>query len=184
MLLMGLPAYIAFTYWAAGRREGPSQVLLVSQVPPASEGALGSLVRIGGGLGTLVLGGHLLVVSAVTLATLLGMSQAAIGLTIVSVGTSLPELSTSLVAAVRGQGDIAVGNVLGSNIFNVLGILGVSAVVSPLAPEVIQKMDLLIVVGFSSALAILLFTRLRLERHEGVILFAGYLLYAGSVLTS
>jgi len=95
-----------------------------------------SIAAVVGGLALLVVGSHFFVEGAVTLATRWGMSQMAIGLTIVAVGTSLPELATSLIAAIKRQGDVAIGNIVGSNIFNVLGILGIAALVRPLdAPE-------------------------------------------------
>ena len=113
-----------------------------------------TLVQIGAGLFLLVVGGRLLIVGAVDFAQTLGVPQAIIGLTLVAVGTSLPELVTSLVATLRGQGDIVIGCVVGSNVFNVLGILGTTALVVPLEPEVISLLDLLLMVGLSLALGL------------------------------
>jgi cation:H+ antiporter len=134
------------------------------------------------GFASLVVGGHLLVTAAVELATLLGMSQAAIGLTIVAIGTSLPEFATSVMASLRGNGDIAIGNVVGSNIFNILGILGLTAVIHPLELGAITWLDLGAMVGFACVLGVLLLTRLQLGRAEGAFLLAGYISYTSWLL--
>jgi cation:H+ antiporter len=118
----------------------------------------------------------------VELATLLGMSQAAIGLTIVAIGTSMPEFATSVMASLRGQGDIAIGNVVGSNIFNILGILGLTAVIHPLELGAITWLDLGVMVALACVLGVLLLTRLRLGRGEGAFLLAGYLSYTSWLL--
>lgn len=104
-----------------------------------------------------------------------GVSEAVIGLTLVAVGTSLPELSISVIAAFRRHVDVAVGNVLGSNIFNLLGILGVSAVLQPLpVHERILQFDQWIMLGASFILVAFLFTGHRLNRLEGALLLLGY----------
>jgi cation:H+ antiporter len=136
------------------------------------------------GVTSLVGGGHLLVLAAVELATLLGLTQATIGLTVVAVGTSLPELATSVVASRRGQGDIAVGNVVGSNIFNVLGILGATAVIHPLALGAITWIDLGTMVVVAATLTAMIATRLCLGRVEGALLLAGFVAYMGWLLTA
>ena len=135
------------------------------------------LLFITGGLLLLVIGSRLLVISATDIARLIGISEAVIGLTIISAGTSMPELATSMVAALRRQPDIAVGNVVGSNIFNILGILGVASIANPLSPTGITKLDLWVMVGFSVALLPLLYTDLKLQRWEGGLLLSGYAAY-------
>ena len=112
-----------------------------------------SLLMITGGLAGLVLGGRLVVDKAVLLAGALGVSQKVIGLTIVAVGTSLPELATSVVAALKGHSDIAVGNVVGSNIFNILLILGISGVIRPAAYDLSFNTDL-VLLGLATLLLI------------------------------
>lgn len=129
------------------------------------------------GLGGLVLGGQLFLTSAVQLARTLGVTEAVIGLTVVAVGTSLPELITSIIAALRGQGDIAIGNVLGSNLFNVLGILGVTAVVLPLQPGGITGTTLAVLVGSAMVVAAMAVTGRRITRVEGGLLVTGYAAY-------
>jgi len=131
-----------------------------------------------GGLVLLVVGSRFLVGGAIDLARILGVSETVIGLTIVAAGTSMPELATSALAAMRRQADVAIGNVLGSNIYNVLGIGGVTALIAPTAvpPEII-RFDLPVMVLVSVALLALLATGRRLSRGEGVVLFALYLGY-------
>jgi cation:H+ antiporter len=110
---------------------------------------------------------------------MLAISQAVIGLTIVAVGTSLPELATSIIASMRGQGDIAVGNVIGSNIFNILGILAVTAVIHPLALGAITWIDLGTMIAFAVIAAVFLLTGYRIQRLEGGVLLTGYIVYTG-----
>ncbi len=143
------------------------------------------------GLFLLVGGGKLTVDGAVAIAEMLGVSQALIGLTIVAIGTSLPELATSIVAARKGQADIAVGNIIGSNIFNIFWILGVSAVIAPLPFQPAMNVDLLVTIGATVLLFFavhtgfvhkrLLFWKQRehhvIERFDGVMMLLAYALY-------
>jgi len=130
------------------------------------------------GLAGLVLGGRVTVESASGLALAFGVSQAVVGLTVVALGTSLPELATSLVATWRGQTDIAVGNVVGSNIFNLLFVAGLSATIRPIAIPAEGVTDLLVMIAF--ALVLLPFALLnnrRIVRREGLVLLVGYVVY-------
>ena len=108
-----------------------------------------SLVLVIGGLLALIGGGKLFVNSAVLIAQLMGISEAVIGLTIVAVGTSMPELATSVVAAIKGENDIAIANVVGSNIFNILAILGVAPLIAPIKSAGISMIDMYIMLGVS-----------------------------------
>jgi cation:H+ antiporter len=150
--------------------------------PP--RGMLSSILMVALGLGALLLGGQVFVSSAVLIARTLGVSEAVIGLTIVAVGTSLPELVTCVVAAMRGHGDIAVGNVLGSNMFNVLGILGTTAVVLPLRPTGITAATLGVMIASAVAVAVMAFTGHRISRLEGGALLGGYAAYVAWLLIS
>ena len=133
-----------------------------------------------GGLVGLVLGAQALVSGAVTIASALGVPERVIGLTLVAVGTSLPELASSLIAALKREGDLILGNVVGSNIFNVLAILGVSSLVAPLSvPLESVSTDLLVMLGFSLAVVPFLATGLRLVRWEGAVLGVFYFAYIG-----
>lgn len=138
-----------------------------------------------GGLVLLVVGARLLVAGATTIATDLGVPEIVIGLTVVAAGTSLPELATSVVAAVRGQLDIAVGNVLGSNILNLLVVLGAGVVVAPAGLSVdagVVAQDLPVLIGAQVVVIPMLFTHNRVGRLEGVLLLGGYAGYVGFVL--
>lgn len=131
-----------------------------------------------GGLGILIFGSRLLVDHSIILAKGFGVSEAVIGLTIVAAGTSMPELATSVVAALRKQPDIAIGNVVGSNVFNILGILGVTSLVSPLYAPGISWTDYAAMLAFTVLLVPLLYTGRILHRLEGlalIALYAGYL---------
>jgi cation:H+ antiporter len=132
---------------------------------------------IAGGLGLLVLGARLLVDSASALARGWGVSEAVIGLTIVAAGTSLPELATTLVAALRKQPDIAVGNVVGSNLYNLLAIAGISGLLAPLAGPGIRVFDLVTLMVLTVILFPLLWTGLMVKRWEGGVLLGSYAVY-------
>ena len=177
VLLAGIVVYTTSSVRRA-RRE-TSQVLeeIGAAVPTPTRSAWRDLLFIGLGLAGLIGGGALFLDGAVMTAELLGVPRSVVGLTVVAVGTSLPELASSVVAAVRGQGDIAVGNVVGSNIFNILGILGVTALVHPLGPGGIGWSDLGGMVALSSVLFLFVYTRRTIDRWEAGILLLVYALY-------
>lgn len=131
------------------------------------------------GLGGLVLGGRLIVNSAVEIAESLGLSERVIGLTVVSIGTSLPELATSIVAVRKKNVDIAIGNVVGSNIFNIFLILGISTTINPLVLNENAFLDIFVNIFVGLLLFIFLFTGKgrRIERWEGLIFVLGYIAY-------
>jgi cation:H+ antiporter len=175
LLFLGIVAYIwmnavlARRQSKAGAAEGDDHSL------PAVSGHWGlDVAFILGGLGVLVLGSRLLVEHSVALARAFGVGEAVIGLTIVAAGTSMPELATSLVAAARRQPDIAIGNVVGSNVFNILGILGTAALVSPLRAPGISWVDLAMMGGLTTLMIPLLYTGRVLHRVEGGVLLGLY----------
>ncbi len=131
------------------------------------------------GLGGLVLGGHLIVESATSIAQILGLSERVIGLTIVSIGTSLPELATSIAAVRKKNVDIAIGNVVGSNIFNIFFVLGVSAVVTPVVVASASFVDIAMNIFAGVLLFLFVFTgKYRcIDRWEGVVFLSLYILY-------
>jgi len=158
----------------------------ISRTEETDEGAVikeRSLLKASGmvitGLVCLVLGGKWIVDSAVAIATSLGVSQAILGLTVVAVGTSLPELATSAVAAYKKNPDIAIGNVVGSNIFNVFWILGISAVISPLPFSAMLMRDVMVTIGATLLLFVFMFIGKKhiLERWQGVCFILAYILY-------
>lgn len=129
------------------------------------------------GLGGLIGGGMLLVNSAVEIARLFDVDEAIIGLTIVAIGTSMPELATSVVAAIRKHSDIAIGNIVGSNIFNLLAILGIASLIRPLSGAGINHTDYLVMIAFAVILLPMAWSGRTLSRPEGTVLLLGYLGY-------
>ncbi len=171
---------IGYTAMGLGlsRREPPTvHAEFAEAAPPPSGSRVRDLAFLALGIGLLVWGARLLVTGAVVAARGMGISEAVIGLTVVAAGTSLPELATSLVAATRGEGDIAVGNVVGSNIFNILGILGVASLVRPLAGAGMSPVDLGVMTGLTLVMLPLMRTGHRISRAEGGFLFAVYVAY-------
>jgi len=147
---------------------------------------LSSLAMMATGVALLIGGGHLLLEAAMEIATDFGFSDRIIGLTIVAVGTSLPELATSLLAALRGQREIAVGNVIGSNLFNLLGVLGVTALIAPsplsISPNALD-FDLPVMLGVAVLSLPLFYSGYRITRVEGAILLGLYLAYGLHVVS-
>ena len=136
-----------------------------------------SIIMIVGGLGLMILGANYFVNSAIEIAKSIGVSDAIIGLTIVAVGTSLPELITSVVASYKNESDIAIGNVVGSNIFNILGILGITALVIPLSTSGISSVDFIVMILTAIILLPLSKTGFKISRLEGLLLVTGYIVY-------
>lgn len=135
-----------------------------------------------GGIAAVILGGDLVVDAASAIAESFGLSPTFIGLTIVAFGTSLPELVTSLAAARKGDADMALGNVIGSNIFNILLILGVAAIVSPMEVLTENLMDTVLLLAMSAVVWIFAWIRKSINRMEGIImllLYGTYVLYIG-----
>ncbi len=175
-----LLAYVALAYL---RERATGAVEPSDQASPPTEPARAlpaSLSLAAGGVVMTIGGAYLLVDGALELSQAAGVSDTVIGLTIVAVGTSLPELATSVVAACRRQGDIALGNVLGSNIYNILGILGVTALVRPLSiPVQIARADIWIMLAATILLIAFAATGRRLSRGEGAIFVVLYVAYLG-----
>jgi len=135
------------------------------------------LLFITAGFALLFFGANVFIDNSVQLARILHVTEAIIGLTIIAAGTSIPELATSVIAARRNQADIALANVIGSNIFNILGILGISAFINPIQGVNIQNLDLWWMVGTTIALMFMLWSGYILRRWEGLVLLVSYLVY-------
>lgn len=188
ILLVGFAAFMAYTlYQAKGGGNSTHNVndndngnspLTTHHTP------LTSIIWILLGLAGLVFGSDLFVDSASNVASTLGVSESVIGLTIVAGGTSLPELATSVVAARKGQSAIAIGNVIGSNVFNILLILGATATISPLQMEGITVIDMGVMMVSIVLVWLFSFTRYTVERWEGAVLVLGYLGYLAWLLSS
>lgn len=190
LLFSGLVAYIGFQIWQ-GHREAAAGESAPAPADDAPEPIqtprqlLWDLLLIGVGLGFLVLGSRWMVDGAVAMARFFGLSELVIGLTIVAVGTSLPEVAASIIAALRGERDIAVGNVVGSNIFNILGILGLTGIVAPDGIGVAAStlaFDIPVMIAVAVACLPIFFTSWTIARWEGWLLLGYYGAYMTYVL--
>ncbi|MFM7182966.1 MAG: calcium/sodium antiporter [Verrucomicrobiales bacterium] len=178
LLFAGIIAYVIFNVIASRKQHTPAiDAEYEEGMPQRTKSPWVDALLILGGLAMLVGGSRLLVDNAVALARGLGVSEAVIGLTIIAAGTSMPELATSVVAAIKKEADIAIGNIVGSNIFNVLAIMGISGTFTPFSAPGIASVDLWVMLGLSAALVPLLVTGNRLVRWEGAVLFASFIGY-------
>ena len=187
VLVFALAAYLSFTLWSEKQAGGtPAAEIYKAEadaVPGPDYALLPAMLIALVGLVVTIVGARFLVSGGVSIAETVGLSEAVIGLTIVAFGTSMPELVTSIIAVRKGQGDVALGNVIGSNIFNILGILGLTAVVQPMnVPEEIVRVDIWVMTG--ATLVLLLFARTgwMVSKREGAILLTAYLTYVGALL--
>lgn len=178
LLLCALLAYLIYTYkseQAAQAELHKAQSTEITALPDSLWLSAGFLVV---GLTLLIIGSKVLLIGATGLALAMGLSEGVIGLTIVAVGTSLPELTVSVIAALRKHADVAVANILGSNIFNMLGILGISAILQPLPlSSRIVNYDQWILLACSLLLLLFLYTGRRIARVEGALLLTAYVGY-------
>lgn len=179
LLFAGIVAYTVFTVLYATKVKPSAEVAaeFAESVPMPTGSLWRDLLFIAAGLALLVAGSHFLVEGAVRLARGFGISEAIIGLTIVALGTSMPELVTCLVAAWKKESDIALGNIIGSNIFNILGILGVATLARPMTGEGIKMLDLCVAIAFAAMLLPILWSGRKMQRWEGGLLLAGYVTY-------
>jgi cation:H+ antiporter len=164
--------YLARKEFAQLNKENESSSLPMSRQPPWQD-----VLFIIGGLIMLVMGARIFVSGAVSMAKMLHISEAVIGLTVIAVGTSLPELATSVVASFRREGDIAIGNVVGSNIFNILAILGIASLVRPIEMGDINATDIFIMIITAVLLLPLAWSGFIIKRWEGGLLLAVYVGY-------
>lgn len=185
ILLLGFIGFMIYTFHVA-RKDGlmPTEEELEdnAEMPKDYSQLWRNLFWIAVGLGCLIYGSSLFVDAATYIAHRFGVRQSIIGLTIVAGGTSLPELATSVVAAYKGRSAIAIGNVIGSNVFNILLILGITAVIHPLrimGITIVDLMMLLVTIGF---LWLFAFTKYYVSRREGLVLVFSFLLYMGWLL--
>ena len=171
ILLVGFAAFMTYTLMQAKK----GQVEAVTDGKQLNPWL--SVLYLVVGLAMLVAGSNLFVDSASSVAYALGISEGVVGLTVVAGGTSLPELATSVVAARKGQSAIAIGNVIGSNVFNILMILGLTATISPLQIQGITTLDMAVMLLSVALVWLFSFTRFTVERWEGALLVGGYGVY-------
>lgn len=184
VLFAGIVAYTVYAI-REGRRESAAvrseyEAAFGKERKAATRESAVNLALVVGGIGLLVIGAGWLVDGAVSIARWLGLSELIIGLTIVAMGTSLPELATSVIAAIRGQRDIAVGNVVGSNLFNILSVLGLTAIAAPAGvqvPQVALNFDIPVMTAVAVACLPVFFSGYRIARWEGGLFLAYYVAY-------
>lgn len=177
--LLALAAYIVLAYLTERRAPDAAETIRKTEEAAALPALRAPLVVdflfVAAGLALLVFGAKLFVGGAIGIAQAFGVSETIIGLTLVAVGTSLPELATSLMASLRGRGALALGNVVGSNIYNILGILGATALVRPLAaPAEIIRYDNWVMAGATALMILFAHTQRRINRFEGAALLLAY----------
>ncbi len=181
VLLAGLVLYLAWAYRTESRTQssqGEAGDLAIAVPGSADRSVAFIMAATIGGLVLLIAGSRVLLLGAVALARDLGISEAVIGLTLVAVGTSLPELTVSLLATLRRQVEVAVGNILGSNLFNLLGILGVSSLLQTLPlPHRMVVFDQWVLLACSVVVLLMLWTGRRLSRIEGALFLLAYAVY-------
>ena len=184
ILFAGAVAYTVFQIRQSRRESAAIQAEYAQEFGPKRSSTAVNLAFIGAGLALLVLGSRWLVNGAVAFAQAFGVSELVIGLTIVAAGTSLPEVATSILAAFRGERDIAVGNVVGSNIFNILAVLGLSGLVAPSglpAPAALLRFDLPVMIAVAIACLPIFASGATIARWEGALFlfyYAAYTAYA------
>jgi cation:H+ antiporter len=183
LLVLGSLAYTAFTYSSARKsKDRHVQEEFADALPQPKGKVWAHMIFIFVGLALLIVGANFLVSGAITIAQSFGVSQVVIGLTIVAVGTSLPELATSIAAARKDEGDIVIGKVIGSNVLNILFVLGMAALIAPLQTNDLRVTDLAVMVGSAAIVFPLMRRGFQLTRWEGAVLLAGYIGYLYSLL--
>lgn len=166
-------------YTVMGAKNGMPTVSEEEAKKNKSKGLSKDVFYVVAGLAALIVGSNIFVDNATEIARLLGVSEAVIGLTIVAAGTSLPELATSIVAARKGQSAIAIGNVIGSNVFNILFIIGLTGVITPMQIVGLTNIDFAVMLGSMLLLWLMSFTKYTLSRWEGAMLAVLYVVYVG-----
>lgn len=181
LFLIGIVAYTIFSlYYSRKHEKMVEEAHNELQIQP--QPWYKDVMYIVGGLMILIFAAQLMIDNAVSIAQALGVSEAVIGLTVVAAGTSLPELATSVVAALKKNQDIAIGNIVGSNLFNILAIAGTSSVIHPIVSKNVNYVDLLVMLGLSLVLLPLAKSGQKISRIEGCFLIAAYLGYLGWLL--
>lgn len=173
VFVAGIIAYTLFSLYFSRKKNEDSPIELEEQLRPWYL----DIFYVLAGLATLVYSSQLLIDNATNIARSIGVSEAVISLTIIAAGTSMPELATSVVAALKRNTEIAVGNAVGSSLFNILGISGITALIHPIQAESVNHIDLLVMLGGSLLLLPLAWTRNRISRGEGIVLILVYLFY-------
>lgn len=181
LLFIGLLGYTVWNIYSS-KKENTTSAAAEEKENTPEQSFLASILLVGVGLGLLVGGAHFFLEGAKYIAKLFNLSDAVIGLTVVAAGTSLPELATSLVAAIKKEQDIAIGNVVGSNIFNILGIIGLAPLVRPLCNYTINAIDLGMMLLCTVGLLPLMRTNWKISRAEGALMLTLYAAYTAYLI--
>lgn len=183
ILTTGMLAFILYSYYQVRvETQGAELSLADRDSPNILRKILVDIFMIIVGMMLLVYGSQLFVDNAVSMARIIGISEAVIGLSLVAIGTSIPELATCVSAALKKQSNIAIGNVVGSNLFNILGILGITALISNVDGSQLATLDFVVMILFALALYPLAKTSMKISRVEGLFLLAAYITYIAVVV--
>ncbi len=180
LMIAGSIAYVGMTF-ATARNNRDAIKTYADELPKPTRAVWLDLALTIGGLGVLWLGARALLDGVVAVAQQIGISQVVIALTVVAIGTSLPELATSTIAAFKGEGDLAVGNAIGSNILNILAILGIAALIRPIATNGLRPFDVAALVLSAIVILPIMWRGYVIARWEGALLLIGYAVYMYSL---
>ncbi|MBU0711714.1 calcium/sodium antiporter [bacterium] len=182
-LTAGILGYTIYNFHVSKKDQLEADELITCEsIPNPNKNILIDFALIIVGLGLLTFGSSLLINNSIQLARILGINEAVIGLTIIAAGTSLPELATSVVAAYKKEPEIAIGNIVGSNIFNIFCVLGISSLVAPIHGNGISWVDVFLMLGLSIVLLPLMMTDRKISRKEGLFLLLVYGCYLSYLL--
>ncbi|MHA7646932.1 calcium/sodium antiporter [Nitrosopumilus sp. S4] len=176
ILIVGIIGFLAFSY-KSSKKETDIEIIKPTIVLTQKRFLTKSLILVAVGLGLLTAGSFLTVDNSIVIAKSLGISELVIGLTLVAIGTSLPELITSVVAARKGHADLSIGNIIGSNIFNIFAIVGIASVIAGIQVSDKVILDIIVMIAFSVVLIPIMRSGFKISRKEGTILVGGYLAY-------
>jgi cation:H+ antiporter len=178
LFVLLLAAYLVYLIYSDRKANGEAAAEDDDDLPKPSKSIWLDIAMVAGGTAAVVAGGKLLVDGAISVAQAFDVSDEVIGLTLVAIGTSLPELATSIMAALRKHSDIALGNVLGSNVYNILGIAGITALIKPIPVSAhMVKVDIPVMIAVSVALFVLAVVVRRFGKRVGYAFLAGYAVY-------
>lgn len=181
LMIAVLAFYVIWQYWAASK----GKIEIEAPDAPEFKNMFMAALFLALGLASIALGAEFLVRGAKTAASIIGVPEDVIGLSVIAIGTSLPELSTCLIAAMKKQTDIIVGNILGSNVFNILMIMGVTSIVKPIdnsaIAEQVVKLDIWVMFGVSALFSTLLLIFGKINRPMGILFLIGYVFYIGLI---
>lgn len=181
LMITVLLLYIIWQYWSASK----GIVKIEEPTTPEFKNMFVALIFLGLGLAAIAFGAEFLVRGAKTAASIIGVPEDVIGLSVIAIGTSLPELSTCIIAAMKKHTDIIIGNVLGSNVFNILMIMGVTSIVKPIDKSAIAdqvvSLDMWVMFGVSALFSVLLLVYGKINRQIGIVFLTGYVFYIGTI---